>query len=671
MISHSGDQFRSTERPRWDWNSVALACLAVVVWILCHPYRGIVHDNRIYALLALNFNDARGMGEDLFLKHGSQDSFTLFSPIYAWWISLLGLDVSNRILVGAGQALWILGAFALIRTVLSPRFSWLALLFLAAYPPYYGGDRIFSIGEGFLSPRLFAEALALAALAAFLSRRFGVCFLLLIMGGVLHPLMMAGPAGVIVTLTLLRRQPWWMAFPVVGGATALLLAVLAAGHLAGVAALPVIDPAWKFIVENRTQQAVLFNWAIEDWLQIACDVLLVSLACLKASPALRRFLVTIIAVALASLLVSFVAFDLLNDLLVGKTQVWRAVWMLHVLAPISLALVVQEASAVRSAERSLLLVLGCGMAAAMPLSFAAYLSSIGLSLGVLLAVTYVSTLSNRMWTSRERRLVWFVFGTLLVLIAAKALWLVALDMNPLLSGLRDPLLRFMLAALVTALGGALLLTPVMVRQRKMLAALAVLAFGAMVLQWDQRGVWRRYLDSTPDISRDLPISIAPTEQVYWPGDVMMLWGVLRNPSFYSNVQGAGVVFNRQTALDYLERLKLVALFEPPVFETGILLDKKHFWSSPDASPGLADLVALCSRPLHPDVVVLGEHIPGTQRKSWRSPQEFVRAYLPPDVAAEPENIVVQRISEYFFYRCDDVLRTHAPEQGATPDPPSL
>ena len=164
MTSYSEDQLRSAERPgrwNWDWDSLALACLAVVVWILCHPYRGIVHDNRIYALLALNFNDARGMGEDLFLKHGSQDSFTLFSPFYAWWISLLGLDASNRMLVGVGQALWILGAFALIRSLLSPRFSWLALLFLAAYPPYYGGDKIFSIGEGFLSPRLLAEALTL------------------------------------------------------------------------------------------------------------------------------------------------------------------------------------------------------------------------------------------------------------------------------------------------------------------------------------------------------------------------------------------------------------------------------------------------------------------------------------------------------------------------------
>lgn len=643
-----------------DWAMAGCALLALTAWILCHPYRGIVHDNRLYALLALNYSNPATFARDLFLAHGSQDSFTFFSPLYAAAIAQLGLDWSTRLLVIAGQLLWVACAVALIRRIVARRFTWLALIFLATYPPFYGGNSIFAIAESFLSPRLFVEALGLAALAAYLGGRLPLALALLAAGGLLHPLMIAAPAGVIVLMAITRHRAWWTPAAVVAAGSALLVLALAIAHRPGLALLPAIDAEWKFIVEHRTRQFMLANWDMRDWFLIASDVILVLLACVRASPQVRQLLIATLAIALASLAVSWAGFELLDDLLTGKLQIWRALWLLHALAPVALALLVQDVAARHIPERRLLLALLFGFAALTILCYAALLPSLGICLIILFAALYLSLgkPGAAPLPARSRAIIWLSFGSIVLLGPAYLATLSPFDVVPDSLGLDSALLRRGLSGLAVLLAGALLFSGRAARHARLLAVLAGVALCGTFATWDQRTDWARYMDSTPDIAREFTVPVAPGELVYWPTDVMALWGGLRSPSFYSEVQGAGVIFNRGTAIDYLRRLRLVERFEPASLYIARLLGRPdtNILTGAEARLTLADLVALCRQDDHPDVVVLNQDIAGARRGTWHSPVPLPHAYLKPGTSANPtlDDVGVKYIDEYFVYRCDAI-----------------
>lgn len=642
---------------RWDLASVSLILIALTLWVLCHPYRGIVHDNRIYALLAFNYLDPVTFARDVFLRHGSQDSFTLFSPLYAGAITLLGLDWSTKLLVVLGQAVWVLGAFALVRRIMAPPFSWLALLFLAAYPPFYGGNSVFAVGEGFLSPRLYAEAMGLFAIAAFLGSRYWLAVILIALGGVLHPLMIAAPAGVILVLAVLRNRPWWTAALVVAAGTLVVVSAMAAIHLSGSSLLAGIDPEWRSIISNRTGQLLIANWTLGNWLTIACDVMLVGLACLSATPKVRQLLVTVLAIGLASIVTSFVAFDLLGDVITGKVQIWRALWLLHVMAPVGLALVVQDIAVRTTGEdRRILLLLALSFPVITWLCHDAGLLPFGVSILILLGAVYVRSGRGPLVNSRrDRILILAGMAVLLAIILTQAVVSSQAEFSVMQSSTSEVLASILVGALL-AVGGLLALNG-LPRGRKLLAGIALLALAGGLLQWDIRGPWRRYMDSSPDIAQQLSSPLAPGELVYWPTDVMAMWGALGNPSFFSEIQGAGAIFNRDTALTFQRRLELVAAFEPYATWKDSLVDRKTPAYLDNGYPraGIEDLVALCTHDDHPDVVVLAQDIPGAKRDVWHSSVAYSRLYLNPPASYSEKPIVgMSNIDAFFFYRCRDM-----------------
>ena len=84
--------------PNSRWLPAAALGLGVVAWALAHPYQGIFHDANLYTLQALARLHPQSLSQDVFLKFGSQDRFTLFSPIYAAAIRLIGLDHAAALL---------------------------------------------------------------------------------------------------------------------------------------------------------------------------------------------------------------------------------------------------------------------------------------------------------------------------------------------------------------------------------------------------------------------------------------------------------------------------------------------------------------------------------------------------------------------------------------------
>src|SRR5882762_6404002 len=92
--------------------------LVVATWALSHSYRGIFHDAGLYTLQALARLHPDSLAEDVFLKFGSQDGFTIFSPIYAAASRLLGVEFAAAVLTLLLQWALLAGAWVLARAVM-------------------------------------------------------------------------------------------------------------------------------------------------------------------------------------------------------------------------------------------------------------------------------------------------------------------------------------------------------------------------------------------------------------------------------------------------------------------------------------------------------------------------------------------------------------------------
>src|ERR1700756_3162417 len=82
-------------RPKFANPSLAL--MLVTLWLGLHGYHGLTDDGQIYAFQAFARLHPQ-LTADLYLQNTSQEQFTLFSPLYAWCIGLVGLENAARLL---------------------------------------------------------------------------------------------------------------------------------------------------------------------------------------------------------------------------------------------------------------------------------------------------------------------------------------------------------------------------------------------------------------------------------------------------------------------------------------------------------------------------------------------------------------------------------------------
>src|ERR1700678_2480316 len=117
-----------------------LLLLCIITWALSHSYHGITHDAGLYTLQALAHLSPASLGQDVFLRFGSQDRFTLFSPLYAAAIQWLGPEPAAAALTLTLQVALFACAWALARTVMPASLALLGVSVLIAVPGDYGAD---------------------------------------------------------------------------------------------------------------------------------------------------------------------------------------------------------------------------------------------------------------------------------------------------------------------------------------------------------------------------------------------------------------------------------------------------------------------------------------------------------------------------------------------------
>ncbi len=587
MISRSGSRHGVLAR---RLQASALALVVVTTWALCHPYRGIDHDARLYVLQALARLHPGTLGVDVFLRDGSQDRFTILSPLAAAAFRWLGIEPAAALLTFLFQLGIIAAAWALARTVTTAGKAALGVGVLIALPGDYGADRIFACLESFLTPRMAAEALVLAGLAAALRGRMALALASTAAALLLHPLM--GLAGAVALLLhrLGRRHPVILAALAIVGIKALvLLAVFMPPGLGGR-----FDPAWLAWVQARSPYVFLAHWSLGDFTRLAVTLATLGLAWQVLRDARARTLAALAAITTAAgILLTLIACDLLHLALFTQLQPWRWQWLGTVVAALLLPALIAElwngapAGHAANGRAAAWLVIAAWLftptpyaliPAAAALAAPRYLPRFapnevrwlraGAVALLLMAVTWrlatnltftdahYADLTLPLWV---RRLASFCHdGAAPIALMALIAWApralqrrVQLPVDDVANAMAPRNVRTLDRSATAAATAATLSCAAM--------ALGLAALGsAATLPYAWRS-WtaREFTPADADRFAQFRELIPPAAQVFWPESTLAVWMMLERPSYLSVAQTAGVLFSRPSAAELNRRTRVL------------------------------------------------------------------------------------------------------------------
>jgi hypothetical protein len=301
--------------------------------LFAHPYPGLQHDAILYALQALRSLEPQALSDDLFFRYGSQDSYTLFSPLYVALIRLFGLEPAAHLIARFSLLGLLAGALLLARRMMERELAWLAIALFIAIPGNYGAYNILKYAENFATPRTLTEALVIASFVLLLDGRRIAALAMVGVGFLFHPLM-AVP-GLLGNLLFQARRTTSVVLLAVG-AIAILLAT-AIAYVAPFGPLRLVDPAWHDSLAALVPYLLLEYWSVEDWQPtvVALVTLVAAMQRLEAGPSRRLATVSAI-VGGAGIVIAGMA-SVAPVALFLQGQAWRWMWLGKALAVLLLA----------------------------------------------------------------------------------------------------------------------------------------------------------------------------------------------------------------------------------------------------------------------------------------------------------------------------------------------
>lgn len=567
-----------------------------------HPYIGVSHDALFYALIAIRRLDPGALDADAFFRHGSQDSFTLFTAPYAALIHAIGLSSAAH-WVGRGAALLLAAtSLGLARRLMPRDLAWLAFALYLVIPGRYGPNHILRYDEDFATPRVLTECLAVAGLMFVLAGRTRLALAVAALGLLVHPLMAAAGVGAVIAFAAGPRLRVRMA---AAGGIAILIATLIA-VCAPRASLVMVDPLWRQALVNYAPYLLMDQWALAFWQPTAAA--LATLCCamwvLPPGPTCRLALAATLVGAGGLLLEAYASFVAPLALLL-QGQPWRWAWISTLVAVLLLAPV------------------GGALWQRGPLARVA-LALLALAwIGTEDPVAVVAALGSALCTYLDQRDgvghrgLLTGLGALATFLLGTALW----NVNGL-----TPETRAAAGALLA--WWALFRCPHAVpRAAAVLGAAAFLghtvATGARIPDnWTRAYDEAGYAAFAPWRAR-----IAPDEEVLSPRDGMLPWLMLHRPS-YGNF--AAVVFSRETALDfdaeYRDFVRIADL--PPPGSTSITNIDLEYLSA-------AQLVKACETGRIAYVVTRSDFPIPSLLSHDAPPRDLLHLYACTDVRAHP------------------------------------
>jgi len=592
------------------WPLLPLILMLAACWLLAHPWNGLWHDGRLYGLQALDRLYPDNFRNDLFFLYGSQDSFTLFSPLYAAAISVLGFKPAGLLLYVLGSLLWVAAAAFLLKPFLQGRAYWLGLAGLLLLPMDYGpAQGLLNLAEPFVTPRIFAEALSMLALGSLLRGHWQRALLPLALSFLMHPLMAAAAALFGLLYLAKGRERRFVLVAVVLAGAALLAAAVGLPPFDRL--LLQMDEQWLALVSRMAWVHTWDAWQPSQWLSRTAVAFSLVLAAARLAPGVAaRFYGCLALTGALGLLATWAGTSLVHNQLLIQAQPWRTLWLLQLGSWIALAWLLaafwQRGGVIR------LLMLALVVAALTR-------NSIGGALAVMAAVMLCWQLGRAQplqLPGSSGKLLTFL------LLALASMWLAEIVQHATDNGalvakyLEDSAVRIWGWTLLKTGACAVLGTAIMWlvwrgshaarRSRYVLAcllALASLAAAFSLRLGPQDFAFRMSEQVKRDAQAVFQPLISPQAVVYWENDVRDTWFLLQRSSYVSNAQLAGLAFNRGTALEGARRLQRLERLGVPdaVREYDARAGKMKMASLPQ--PSLQGLRFVCDDPAL-DFVVL-------------------------------------------------------------------
>lgn len=608
-----------------------LFLIILAINALARPYSNCAHDARLYSLQVLNQAENGAYADDIFLRYGSQDQFSIFSRIVGPLAAHFGVKPTFFVLYLVFNTLFLWGLFRLIRRLFDdPLIATASLVFLVTGEMLYGGHGIFAVHEQFFTPRLVAVTLVLHALERLVAHRFVSAFLLVAIALTFHPLMAFG--GLLIWLgyvawVLVGARGFTIGFAAACAASILVVAIPAAG----VRLFGQIDDDWHAMIRLSALYNYPDAWSYTDWLNhaVALGLGVAAVAWLFQGDLVRRpFFLVLTLSAVMGLLMTTIA-SLSPYALLFQGQPYRAVWILKIMQiPLGFMVLSRLMGAPDFLSRL------------VTLALATFFLVTTYSVNEWLLCLFAAPIALFGWRLLDQpsRSDWWWWAGVTTLFLGTTGWM--LYRWGFIVAQRDVLLH-----IFDRVDFVRLLTISVPPAIWLIGTLVVVTSFAnageqRALRWVCAAAWL----GTPTFYFGLDMSVAGRTQYTRHGaDITFVkttladrhgerlptvysslgrpeyvWIDLRATSFYDGLQAAGVMFNRKTAVELQRRIDLVCKFEMDRIRKDSLLmtdDGKAFaerlYKTPfDGPPPTADdLVRLCAEP-GLDYVVIPQEFPG-------------------------------------------------------------
>jgi hypothetical protein len=306
---------------------LAYLVAVIAVWSIIGRYWGMQHDALGYTLQAVAKLKPNPLAGDIFLRFRSQDEFTVFPQLCAFFVARLGVDHAASLLTFSFLFAWVTMAWLITRRLEGRLLALLSVGLLLVIPGWYSAGEVFRYLEPFLTARGLAEALVLGAVYAALCSRRLVAVGCLAIALVVHPLM-AFPGVLLVAALWLPLAGWkYWAF----GAVLVLGAII--GSYVLTLPQPLMDADWLRVTRSRSGFLFFGEWIARDR-EVAAQTLLTLAAAAVVLPAgeARRLAAAALCVAGAGMLLMVIASEILPAKLLLQGQPWRWMWIGRFLA---------------------------------------------------------------------------------------------------------------------------------------------------------------------------------------------------------------------------------------------------------------------------------------------------------------------------------------------------
>jgi len=615
------------------------ALLGVAFLLLTHRYAGINQDSILYLGQAMLQRWPEIFGDDLFFSHGSQGDYTLFPRLVAWtfgWASTPMVFLWGGL---AGLLLFAAAGWYCLRALLPEQQRYWAWLGVLCLPTMYGMAGMFGYHEPFFTPRPVAEALCLLCIGLLARNRLIPAIACLALAALFHPLQAIAATLIAWPWLAMRDRRWlhaaWLAVPLT------LLAIAGVSPFDGL--FRTIDPTWLKSLRELTGQLFLSEWARESFTTLLFDALLLTYVWRTLHGPLPEWSGAALLGLTLGISANLILVDWLHLALPAGLQPWRVQWLAHWFAMAGFATLLYRDFHQQAAARALLLamtgllvwVIGgwtwlpfAVLYAAWPRLFAqGRHSRLVPLLAGLFALGLVGLLFNHAASE------WMFFK-----VAHYRLDLYPLDRR---------MLAFPLLALGLPLLGTLAWRRAAPRLRGWLVACILCPLVALAaFRWDARPPLILAVEQNAFRSDVFGLSLPRDAQVYWDTDTLLgSWLVLHRASYFNRAQMAGIVFNRDTAVDVRQRIDRML---PLIRESLGCEDRSRSWQArQDCRISDASLRRACApgQQRGPDYLIL----PYAQR------QPVLGTWTIADPATG------QPAATYRLHSCKDVMQALRPQ----------